>query len=66
MKETKSTLLKSDLDYVEKRIKILKSVLSMELSDDTFNVVDIESVAMDFLSTLTSTAKRIKKEHNLD
>ena len=66
MKETKVTLLKSDLDFVEKRIKILKSVLSMELSDDTFNVVDIESVAVDFLSTLTSTAKRIKKEHNLD
>ena len=65
MKESKATLLKSDLDYVEKRIKILKSVLSMELNDESFNDVDIQSIAMDFLSTLTSTAKRIKKEHDI-
>ena len=65
MKESKATLLKSDLDYVEKRIKILKSTLAMELNDDTFNDIDIQSLAMDFLSTLTSTAKRIKKEHDI-
>ncbi len=66
MKEEKAILLKSDLDYVEKRIKILKSTLAMELNDDTFNDIDIQSIAVDFLSTLTSTAKRVKKEHNLE
>ena len=65
MKESKATLLKSDLEYVAKRIKILSITLNMELNDDTFNDIDIQSIAMDFLSTLTSTAKRIKKEHDI-
>lgn len=65
MKETKAKLLKTDLEFIQKRVKILISSLEMELNDDTFEEMDIESLAMDFVSTLTSTAKRVKKEHGM-
>lgn len=65
MKETKAKLLKTDLEFVQKRVKILISSLEMELNDDTFDEMDIESLAMDFVSTLTSTEKRVKKEYGM-
>lgn len=66
MKESKAKLVKSDMEYVAKRIKILLNTLDMELNDADFSEIDIQNIAIDFCSTLTSTAKRIKKEHELE
>ncbi len=66
MKEAKAKLIKGDMEYVAKKIKILLNTLDMELNDSEFSELDIESIVIDFHSTLTSTAKRIAKEHELN
>ena len=66
MKEAKAKLIRGDMEYVAKKIKILLNTLDMELNDSEFTELDIESIVIDFYSTLTSTAKRTAKEHELN
>lgn len=66
MKEAKAKLIRGDMEYVAKRIKILLNTLDMELNDSEFSEIDIQNIAIDFCSTLQSTAKRVRKEHELE
>ena len=66
MKEAKAKLIKGDMEYVAKKIKVLLNTLDMELNDSEFTELDIQGIVMDFYSVITSTAKRIAKEHELN
>ena len=66
MKESKAKLIRGDMEYVAKKIKVLLNTLDMELNDDDFSELDIESIVIDFHSALISTAKRIAREHELE
>lgn len=66
MKEAKAKLIRGDMEYVAKRIKVLLNTLDMELNDNDFDESDIQNIVLDLYSILTSTAKRIAKEHELE